>query len=82
MGSLENKQRAIESRLAERHRFFSKRHRKGIHTVLNMLRDPNSAMAVCIGFHHGHEPVRCQRRPKGLNVLTDGGEIDMNRCCA
>jgi hypothetical protein len=47
-----------------------------------MLRDPDGAMAVCVGFHHGHEAMRCQRRPKGVNVLTDGGEIDVNRRCA
>jgi len=26
--------------------------------------------------------MRRQWRPKGVNVLTDGGEIDVNRRCA
>ena len=82
MGSLQNQQWGVNPRLAERHGLFSKRHRQGIHTGLDMLRDPNSAMAVGIGFHHGHEAMRCERRPEGVNVLADGGEIDVNRCCA
>ena len=82
MGSLQNQQRGADTCLAERHRLPSERDCKGIHYGFNMLRDLHGAMTVGVSFHDGHEPMRWQRFPKGANVLTDGCEIDVNRCRA